>query len=76
MIYFYRRAGSTRSCETRLEPDGSGFELVVMDGDQPYVEHFQDLRALVARQHELGQVWQMHGWRTIDPFDDADDEKD
>lgn len=76
MIYFFRRAGSTRSCETRLESDGSGFELVVTDGDEAYVEHFHDLCAVVARQHELRLAWQMHGWRTIDPFDDLEDEKE
>ena len=31
MIYFYRRAADTRTCETRLEPDGPGFELVVIE---------------------------------------------
>ena len=73
MIYFYRRAGDTRMCETRLEADGPGYELVVTDSDQSRVEHFEDVAALVAREYELRRVWQMHGWRTVDPFDDVDE---
>ena len=74
MVYFYRRATDTRSCETRLEADGPGYELVVTDGADARTEHFDDVGALVAREYELRQVWQMHGWRTIDPFDDEFEE--
>jgi hypothetical protein len=74
MIYFFRRAGDMRSCETRLESEGPGFELVVTDGTGAYTEHFDDLVALVARQQELLRAWQMHGWRTIDPFDDISED--
>ena len=73
MIYFYRRAADTRICETRLEPDGPGFELVVNDGRESRVERFADVRELTTRESELRHEWLMHGWRTIGPDDDVDD---
>ena len=74
MIYFYRRAGDTRMCETRLEPDGPGFELVVVDGQDSRVEHFDDVRALVNREYELRHAWLLNGWRTIGPNDDCEED--
>jgi hypothetical protein len=73
MIYFYRRAGDTRTCETRLAPDGPGLELVVVDGRESRVEHFEDAGALANRQHELRYAWLLNGWRAIEP-DDEDEE--
>jgi hypothetical protein len=73
MIYFFRRAGDTRSCETRLQADGPGYELVVTDGSDSHVEQFEDVASLVAREYELRQVWRMFGWRTLDPLDDGDE---
>jgi hypothetical protein len=75
MIYFYRRAGDTRICETRLEPDGPGFELVVIDGQQSRVERFDDVRALTSREHELRYAWLSNGWRTVGPDDEVDEDK-
>jgi len=74
MIYFYRRAGDTRTCETRLEPDGPGFELVVVDGHDSRVERFDDVRDLASRAHELQHAWMSHGWRTIGPEDEYDED--
>lgn len=73
MIYFYRRAADTRTCETRLEPDGHGFELVINDGRESRVERFADVRALEARECELRHEWVLNGWRTIGPEDDFDE---
>jgi hypothetical protein len=66
MIYFYRRAGDTRICETRLEPDGPGFELVVIEGRESRVERFTDVRELATRESELRHAWLLNGWRTLD----------
>jgi len=73
MIYFYRRAADTRTCETRLEPDGPGFELVVNDGRESRVERFTDVRALTTRESELRHAWLLNGWRTIGPDGDSDE---
>ncbi len=70
MVYFYRRAGDTRICESRLEPQGFGFELIVTEGRDSQIERFTDPRDLMVRQEELRRTWSMHGWRTIDPDDD------
>ena len=72
MIYFFRRERETRSCETRLELDGHGYELVVTDGPATRVERFEDVDTLVAREYELRQAWSAHGWRALD--DDGDDD--
>jgi len=70
MIHLYRRAGDTRTCQTRLEPDGPGFELVVIDGRELRVERFDDATALAAREHELRHSWLLNGWRTTEPDDE------
>lgn len=72
MIYFYRRAADTRTCETRLEPDGPGFELRVSDGRDLRVERFDDVRALANREHQLRYEWRLSGWRTIEADEDDD----
>ena len=73
MIYFYRRAADTRTCETRLEPDGPGFELIVNDGRETRVERFSDVRELTTRECELRHVWLLNGWLTIGPDEDFDE---
>lgn len=74
MIYFYRRLGGTRTCETRLEPDGPGYQLIVTDGRHSRVEHFDEIVALVNREGELRYAWLLNGWRTIDAYDEIDDD--
>ena len=76
MIYFYRRNDDTRSCETRLESDGPGFELIVTDTRESRVERFDDVRALVSRESELRHSWLLNGWREIGSDDDDDLEVD
>jgi hypothetical protein len=73
MIYFYRRARQTRSCETRLEANGPGFELIVIEGRESRVEHFDDVDALAARQRELRYEWMSSGWRDIEGDFDEDE---
>jgi len=75
MIYFFRLAGDTRTCETRLESDGPRFELIITEGRESHVERFDDAMALYDRQAELRRTWSMHGWRTIDPVDEYDEEE-
>ena len=74
MIYFYRRGVDTRSCETRLEPEGIGFELVVVDAGDPRIERFDDVRTLADRECELRHAWLLNGWRTIGPDDECDED--
>jgi hypothetical protein len=67
MISFYEYSGRRRSCETRLSADGIGFELVVTDLDEHHVERFDDIAALLAREHELLAAWKALGWRILSP---------
>ena len=72
MIYFYRRAGDMRTCETRLESNGDGYELIVSDGADSRTEHYEVPRELGDREVELRQRLFAHGWRAVDPFDEED----
>jgi hypothetical protein len=73
MIYFFHRAGDTRSCEIRLEPYGHGYELVVTEGRRSHIEHFADSQSLERRQSSLRYAWLAHGWRDVGPDDNTDD---
>ena len=63
MIYFLRRGESRLSSETRLNPAGPGYELVVTTDGVMHIEPFQDLATLLSREHELLQAWRAIGWR-------------
>lgn len=76
MIYFYRRAGDLRTCEIRAEADGEGYELIVTEGAESRIEHYEDARELGDREIEVRQAWFAHGWRSVDPSDDNDDDND
>ena len=76
MINVYRRAGETRTCETRLESDGSRLELVVVDERGSHVERFADATAMATREHELRHAWLLHGWRAIESDEDVDVDDD
>ena len=65
VLYFFRRGAEALSCETRLNPDGAGFQLVITENRLPHVESFGELRQLLAREHELLQAWRAQGWRDI-----------
>jgi hypothetical protein len=62
VLYFFRRGKDRLSCETRLNPIGSGYELVITTGDVTNVESYAELAALLAREHELLQAWRAIGW--------------
>jgi hypothetical protein len=63
MIYFLRRGAGRLASETRLNPLGPGYELVVTMDGVTRVEPFEDLAGLLSREHELIQAWRATGWR-------------
>ncbi len=65
MLYFLRRGEAALSCETRLHPDGPGFQLVVTEKSVAHVENFDVLAELLAREHELLIAWRAQGWREV-----------
>ena len=67
MIYFLRRGTGRLSSETRLNPLGPGYELVVTMDGATRVESFQDLAGLLSREHELLQAWRAQGWSEPQP---------
>lgn len=74
MLYFFRRGNATKSCETRLNPDGPGYQLVITENEAPRVESYDELAKLLAREHELLLAWRAQGWSDADqpkrtPFD-------
>jgi len=65
VLYFFRRGGDAITCETRLNPHGDGFQLVITERGQERVEDFTELPALLGREHELLQAWRAQGWRDV-----------
>ena len=63
MIYFLKRGTETMACETRLSPEGDGYELVVTRSDGIQVEPFTELADMLAHEHELLLAWRAQGWR-------------
>lgn len=63
MLYFFRRGDVALSCETRLNPMGAGFQLVIIENGHEQIETFSELPKLLAREHELIQAWKAQGWR-------------
>jgi hypothetical protein len=63
VIYFFRKGDHRLACETRLNPLGAGYELVVTADGLTHVEPYDELSALLAREHELVQAWRAIGWR-------------
>ena len=63
VLYFFRRAGAALTCETRLNPTGTGFQLVVTEDAHERIENFAELANLLAREHELLMAWRAQGWR-------------
>ena len=62
MIYFFRRGADVVTCETRLDADGPGFELVVTENGEARAERFASVAAMLHREHELVQAWRAQGW--------------
>jgi hypothetical protein len=65
MVYFLRRGAEALSCETRLHPSAPGFQLVVSENAREEIEDYDDLPAMLAREHELLQTWRAQGWREM-----------
>ena len=65
MIYFFQRGDTKLASETRLNPDGSGYQLVITENAKTRIESFADLAKLLAREHELLLAWRAQGWREI-----------
>jgi hypothetical protein len=65
VLYFFRRGAESLACETRLNPNGPGFQLVVTENHRERVEEFAELSRLLAREHELLQAWRALGWRDV-----------
>jgi hypothetical protein len=62
MLYVYRKGTDRKTCETRLSPDGAGFELVVGEGGIEHIDRFTAIEKMLAREHELLQAWRAQGW--------------
>jgi hypothetical protein len=65
VVYFFRRGGEAITCETRLDPDGPGFQLVITEHNTSRIEQFDALPELLAREHELLRAWRAQGWRDV-----------
>lgn len=73
VIHFFKRGDTALTCETRLNPDGPGYQLIVDQGGDVHTETFAVLAELLAREHELLQAWRAQGWRDVGPqFSDED----
>src|SRR6476469_122590 len=62
MLYFLQRGTHAITCETRLNPEAAGYQLVITEGSATRVETFERLPALLSREHELLQTWRSLGW--------------
>ena len=67
VLYFFHRGPDALSCETRLNPDGPGFQLVITENAREHIESFDALATLLAREHELLLAWRAQGWRDVGP---------
>jgi hypothetical protein len=72
VVFFFRRGTSTMSCETRLNPAGVGYELVITEDGRTRTEQSNELAAMLAREHELLQAWHAQGWRDVGPASSGD----
>ena len=63
VVYFLRRGDAAIMCDTRLDPEGAGYQLVITERGQEQIENFAELAKLLAREHELLQAWRAQGWR-------------
>jgi hypothetical protein len=65
MVFFFRRGSDSLTCETRLNADGPGFELVITENGRERIEQFNELPKLLSREHELLHAWRAVGWRDV-----------
>jgi hypothetical protein len=67
VVFFFRRGNDSLTCETRLNPDGPGVQLVVTENARVHVEPFETVAAMLTREHELLQAWRAQGWTDVGP---------
>jgi len=65
VVFFFQRGDAKLSSETRLNPDGPGFQLVITENAATRIEAFDSLPKLLAREHELLMAWRAQGWRDV-----------
>jgi hypothetical protein len=71
VAYLFRRGEHCLSYETRLNPTGLGYELIVTNNGTDHMEWFADLSALLSREYALLQEWRAAGWRGDGPAYEA-----
>ena len=67
MIYFFRRGSESLTAETRLNPEGPGYQLLITEHGASRLESFETMATLLSREHELLQAWRAQGWRDVGP---------
>jgi len=65
MVYFFRRGDETLTSETRLNPNGPGYQLVIIENAVMHIESYDELPKLLAREHQLLLAWRAQGWRDV-----------
>jgi hypothetical protein len=65
LVYFFRRGSASLTSETRLNPEGPGYQLVVTEDGKTHIEAFETLQRLLGREHELLQAWRAQGWSEV-----------
>jgi hypothetical protein len=65
VLYFFRRGDAALTCETRLNPYGPGYQLVITENADERIENFAELPKLLSREHELLMAWRAQGWRDV-----------
>jgi hypothetical protein len=65
VLYFFRRGGAALTCETRLNPNGPVYQLVITENADERIENFAELSNLLSREHELLMAWRAQGWREV-----------
>jgi hypothetical protein len=63
ILYSFERGKVTRTASVRRSLSGSGYDLIVTDGADVHVEHFESMDRLLLREHELVTAWRTAGWR-------------
>lgn len=69
MVYFFWRGAAHLTLETRLNPDGPGYQLVISADSKTRIESFAAMSELLARDRELVHAWRAQGWHeTANPL--------
>jgi len=64
-MHAFRRGDLTRSCESRVSPEGDRFELVITREGESRVESFSSLEAMLTRERVLTNGWRAHCWQEV-----------